>query len=443
MANQIVCLGFQARSLVIGAPVRNEAAMTQYQSPLLRLLDERGYIHQLTDAGALDALAQSQVVPGYIGFDATAPSLHVGSLVQIMMLRRLQQAGHKPIVVMGGGTTKVGDPSGKDESRKMLTAEGIQANIASIRTVFERLLVFGDGPTDAVMVDNDEWLSQLGYVELLRDVGPHFTINRMLTFDSVKLRLDREQPLTFLEFNYMILQAYDFRELAARVGCRLQMGGSDQWGNIVNGIELTRRMDGTEVYGLTTPLLTTADGAKMGKTAAGAVWLNNGQKDEGCLPAYDFWQYWRNADDRDVGRFLRLFTDLPLDEITRLETLEGSEINAAKVVLANAVTTLVRGAEAANTAEATAAATFAGGGMGESLPVLDCSDADIGLIDALIGLNFAASRGDAKRLISGGGARVDGAAVADEGYRIALGGAEVRVSAGKKKHGIVRRTTSG
>ena len=417
--------------------------MTQYQSPLLRLLDERGYIHQLTDAAALDAMAQREVVPGYIGFDATAPSLHVGSLVQIMMLRRLQQAGHKPIVVMGGGTTKVGDPSGKDESRKMLTAEGIQANIASIRKVFERLLVFGDGATDAVMVDNDAWLSQLGYVELLRDVGPHFTINRMLTFDSVKLRLDREQPLTFLEFNYMILQAYDFRELAARVGCRLQMGGSDQWGNIVNGIELTRRMDGTEVYGLTTPLLTTADGAKMGKTAAGAVWLNDGQKDEGCLPAYDFWQYWRNADDRDVGRFLRLFTDLPLDEITRLETLEGSEINAAKVVLANAVTTLVRGAEAANTAEATAAATFAGGGMGESLPVLDCSDADIGLIDALFGLKFAASRGDAKRLISGGGARVDGATVADESYRIALGGAEVRVSAGKKKHGIVRRTTSG
>ena len=407
--------------------------MTQYQSPLLRLLDERGYVHQLTDGAALDALALKQVVPGYIGFDATAPSLHVGSLVQIMMLRRLQQAGHKPIVVMGGGTTKVGDPSGKDESRKMLTAEGIQANIASIRTVFERLLVFGDGPTDAVMVDNDEWLSKLGYVELLRDVGPHFTINRMLTFDSVKLRLEREQPLTFLEFNYMILQAYDFRELAARVGCRLQMGGSDQWGNIVNGIELTRRMDGTEVYGLTTPLLTTADGAKMGKTAAGAVWLNEDQ-----LPAYDFWQYWRNSDDRDVGRFLRLFTDLPLDEIARLEALEGSEINAAKVALANAVTTLVRSGDAAKAAEATASATFAGGGMGESLPVLDCAETEIGLIDALVGLKFAASRGDAKRLISGGGARVDGESVADEGYRIALGGTEVRISAGKKKHGIVR-----
>ena len=408
-----------------------------YRSTLLTLLDERGYIHQLTDAGALDALAQRGVVPGYIGFDATAPSLHVGSLVQIMMLRRLQQAGHKPIVVMGGGTTKVGDPSGKDESRKMLTAEGIQANIASIRTVFERLLTFGDGPTDAVMVDNDEWLSQLGYVELLREVGPHFTINRMLGFDSVKLRLEREQPLTFLEFNYMILQAYDFRELALRHQCRLQMGGSDQWGNIVNGIELTRRMNGIELYGLTTPLLTTADGAKMGKTAAGAVWLNEDQ-----LPAYDFWQYWRNADDRDVGRFLRLFTDLPLDEIAQLEALEGSGINAAKVALANAVTTLVRGAEAANTAEATAAATFAGGGMGASLPVLDCTDSEIGLIDALIGLTFAASRGDAKRLVSGGGARVDGAAVSDESFRITLGPADVRVSAGKKKHGIVRGATA-
>ena len=434
MADQIVSLGFQARVPVIGAPVRNEAAMTQYQSPLLRLLDERGYIHQLTDADALDALALQQVVPGYIGFDATAPSLHVGSLVQIMLLRRLQQTGHKPIVVMGGGTTKVGDPSGKDESRKMLTAEGIQANIASIRKVFERLLTFGDGPTDAVMVDNDAWLSRLGYVELLRDVGPHFTINRMLGFDSVKLRLDREQPLTFLEFNYMILQAYDFRELALRHDCRLQMGGSDQWGNIVNGIELTRRMNGIELYGLTTPLLTTADGGKMGKTAAGAVWLNADQ-----LPAYDFWQYWRNADDRDVGRFLRLFTDLPLDEIARLETLEGSEINEAKVALANAVTTLVRGTGAAAAAEATAAVTFAGGGMGESLPVFDCADAEIGLIDALVGLNFATSRGEAKRLISGGGARIDGASVTDDAYRIALHTGEVRVSAGKKKHGIVRR----
>ncbi|MDE2596844.1 MAG: tyrosine--tRNA ligase, partial [Sphingomonadales bacterium] len=378
-----------------------------YNSTLLRLLNERGYIHQLTDAAGLDKLAASQVVPGYIGFDATAPSLHVGSLVQIMMLRRLQQAGHKPIVVMGGGTTKVGDPSGKDESRKMLTEAGIKANIASIRTIFERLLTFGDGPTDAVMVDNDEWLSQLGYVELLRTVGPHFTINRMLTFDSVKLRLEREQPLTFLEFNYMILQAYDFRELALRHGCRLQMGGSDQWGNIVNGIELTRRMEGRELFGLTTPLLTTADGAKMGKTAAGAVWLN-----EDALPAYDFWQYWRNADDRDVGRFLRLFTDLPLDEVARLEALEGSEINAAKVVLANEVTKLCRGDEAARASEATAAATFAGGGVGSDLPVLALPAEGIALVDALVGIGFAASKGEAKRLIAGGGARVNGESVA-------------------------------
>jgi tyrosyl-tRNA synthetase len=407
--------------------------MTQYQSTLLRLLDERGYIHQLTDGAALDALANKQVVPGYIGFDATAPSLHVGSLVQIMMLRCLQQAGHKPIVLMGGGTTKVGDPSGKDESRKMLSADDIKANIASIRTVFEKLLTFGDGPTDAVMVDNDDWLSKLGYVELLRTVGPHFTINRMMTFDSVKLRLEREQPLTFLEFNYMILQAYDFRELSQKVGCRLQMGGSDQWGNIVNGIELSRRMDGTEVYGLTTPLLTTADGAKMGKTAAGAEWLN-----DDALPAYDFWQYWRNVDDRDVGRFLRLFTDLPLDEIARLESLGGSEINAAKVALANAVTTLVRSADAAKAAEATASATFEGGGLGADLPTLGCPGGTISLIDALVGLSFAASRGEAKRLIAGGGARVDGESISDESATINLDGQERRISAGKKKHGILK-----
>jgi len=406
--------------------------MTSYNSTLLRLLDERGYIHQLTDPAGLDELAGKQVIPGYIGFDATAPSLHVGSLVQIMMLRRLQQAGHKPIVVMGGGTTKVGDPSGKDESRKMLTEEGIKANIASIRTVFERLLVFGDGPSDAIMVDNDAWLSELGYVELLRTVGPHFTINRMLTFDSVKLRLEREQPLTFLEFNYMILQAYDFRELALRHDCRLQMGGSDQWGNIINGIELTRRMEGRELFGLTTPLLTTADGAKMGKTAAGAVWLNEEQ-----LPAYDFWQYWRNSDDRDVGRFLRLFTDLPLDEIARLEAREGSEINAAKIVLANEVTKLCRGEDAARTAEATAQATFAGGGIGEDLPVLALPGTGIGIIDALVGIGFAASRGDAKRLIAGGGARIDGNVITEEGYQLP-GGDELRISAGKKKHGILR-----
>ena len=407
--------------------------MTQYTSSLLRLLDERGYIHQLTDAEGLDALAARQIVPGYIGFDATAPSLHIGSLVQIMMLRRLQQTGHKPVVLMGGGTTRIGDPTGRDESRKMLSDQTIEDNIASIRQVFARLLTFGDGPTDAVMVNNHDWLGKLGYIELLQEVGTHFTVNRMLTFDSVKLRLDREQPMTFLEFNYMILQGYDFRHLALHDGVRLQMGGSDQWGNIVNGIELARRKDGNEVFGLTTPLLTTADGAKMGKTAAGAVWLN-----EDALPAWDFWQYWRNVDDRDVGRFLRLFTDMPLDEIARLESLDGSEINEAKVVLANEVTKLVRGADAAAAAEATSAATFAGGGVGQDLPSLDVADSSISLVDALIGLGFAASRGEAKRLIAGGGARVEGQAVTDEAHVIALGGAEIRVSSGKKKHGVLR-----
>ncbi len=403
-----------------------------YTSSLLRLLDERGYIHQLTDAEGLDKLANAQVVPGYIGFDATAPSLHVGSLVQIMLLRRLQQAGHKPVVLMGGGTTRIGDPTGRDESRKMLSDATIDANIASIRTVFERYLTFGDGPTDAVMVNNHDWLGQLGYIELLQEVGTHFTVNRMLTFDSVKLRLDREQPMTFLEFNYMILQGYDFRHLEKHMGVRLQMGGSDQWGNIVNGIELARRMDGVEVFGVTTPLLTTADGAKMGKTAAGAVWLN-----EDALPSYDFWQYWRNADDRDVGKFLRLFTDLPLDEIARLEALEGSEINQAKVILANEITRLCRGEEAAKAAESTAAATFAGGGLGENLPVLTLPPEGISVVEALVAIGFAASKGEAKRLIAGGGARLDGNAVTNEALHIA-GGIEQRLSSGKKKHGILR-----
>ena len=405
--------------------------MTDYKSDLLRLLDERGYIHQMTDATGLDALATKQVVPGYIGFDATAPSLHIGSMVQIMMLRRLQQAGHKPIVLMGGGTTKVGDPSGKDESRRLLDDATIGANIASIRRVFERFLTFGDGPTDAVMVNNADWLDALEYIPFLRDVGRHFTINRMLAFDSVKLRLDREQPLTFLEFNYMILQAYDFLELSRRAACRLQMGGSDQWGNIVNGIELSRRVDGTEVFGLTTPLITNADGSKMGKTAAGAVWLN-----DDALPAYDYWQYWRNVDDRDVGRFLRLFTDLPLDEIVRLESLGGAEINQAKIVLANAATALCRGPGAAEAAAETARKTFEEGSAGADLPTLAVS-VSIGLVDALTGLGFCASKGEARRLIAGGGARVDGEKVADESFTIAIAGNPVRVSAGKKHHGLL------
>lgn len=409
--------------------------MSTYQSDLLRLLDERGYIHQITDAEGLDKLAKGQIIPGYIGFDPTAPSLHIGSLVQIMMLRRLQQAGHKPIVVMGGGTGKIGDPSGRDESRRMMTDEIIADNVAGIRKVFERLLTFGDGPTDAVMVNNDEWLSQLGYIELLRKVGPHFTVNRMLTFDSVKLRLDREQPLTFLEFNYMILQAYDYRELAQRYDCRLQMGGSDQWGNIVNGMELARRMDGADLFGLTTPLLTTADGAKMGKTAAGAVWLNEEQ-----LPNYDFWQYWRNVDDRDVGRFLRLFTDLPLDEISRLEGLEGADINQAKIVLANEVTSLVRGAEAAALAERTASETFASGGAGSDLPTLAVGADGMRIGAVLTELGFTASNGEAKRKLAEGAVKLDGEVISDPGYLIQLDdGAEAKLSLGKKKHAVIRR----
>ncbi len=406
---------------------------TTYTSSLLRLLEERGHIHQLTDAVALDALACKETITAYVGFDPTAPSLHVGNLASIMLLRRIQQAGHRPIVIMGGGTAKVGDPSGKDDVRKMLTDSQLKSNIASIKGSFEKILDFGDGPTGALLIDNDDWLSKLGYIEMLRDVGPHFTINRMLTFDSVRLRLDREQPLTFLEFNYMILQAYDFLKLSRDYGCRLQLGGSDQWGNIVNGIDLARRIDGAELFGVTGPLVTTADGKKMGKSVSGAVWLN-----EDALPGYDFWQYWRNVDDRDVGRFLRLFTDLPLDEIARLEALGGNEINAAKIALANAVTALCRGEDAARTAEATASATFGAGGLGADLPVLVTSESEISIIDALVGLGFAASRGEAKRLIAGGGARVDGEAVSSESQLIALGGADVRVSSGKKKHGIVR-----
>ena len=407
--------------------------MPAYRSELLNVLDQRHYTHQITDAERLDFLASEQIVPGYVGFDPTAPSLHVGSLVQIMLLRRLQQTGHKPIVVMGGGTGKIGDPSGRDESRQLMTEEVIAANIASIRKVFERILTFGDGPTDAVMVNNDEWLSGLGYLDLLRDVGPHFTVNRMLTFDSVKTRLDREQPLTFLEFNYMILQAYDFRELAERYGCRLQMGGSDQWGNIVNGIELTRRTGGEELYGFTTPLLTTADGKKMGKTASGAVWLN-----EDMLPAYDFWQFWRNTDDRDVGRFLRLFTDIPLDEIERLERLQGSEINDAKVALANAVTAMVRGEEAATKAEATARETFAGG-AGEDLPTLAVAEG-MSLPAALSAIGFTASNKEAKRKIAEGAVRLDDEVLSDPGMVLTVEeGQQRRLSLGRKKHGILTR----
>jgi len=401
--------------------------MTAYKSDLLKLLDERGYVHQVTDAAALDSLAAKGPVTGYIGFDATAPSLHVGNLVSIMLLRRMQQAGHRPIVLMGGGTTKIGDPSGKDQSRQLLGEETIASNIASIRKNFERFLDFGDGPTGAVMLNNADWLDGLEYLPFLRDVGPHFTINRMLTFDSVRLRLDREQPLTFLEFNYMILQAYDFRELARREQCRLQLGGSDQWGNIVNGIELTRRMDGTEVFGLTTPLITTSDGAKMGKTAQGAVWLSGD-----LLSPYDYWQFWRNSADADVGKFLRLFTDIPLDEIERLESLPGAEINQAKIALANAATAMLHGEEAARAAEETARATFQDGGAGEDLPTLSVGEG-MAITHALTALGFTPSNKEAKRKIAEGAVRLNDQPVSDPGLMVTAG----KLSLGKKRHGLL------
>ncbi|HET6535621.1 MAG TPA: tyrosine--tRNA ligase [Sphingomicrobium sp.] len=405
--------------------------MTSYRSTLMRLLDERGYIHQVTEPAAFDALAEKEIVSAYVGFDATAPSLHVGNLVSIMLLRRLQQAGHRPIVLMGGGTTKVGDPSGKDEGRKLLTNETIDANIASIRRVFERFLTFGDGPADAIMVNNADWLDTLSYIPFLRDVGRHFTINRMLTFDSVKLRLDREQPLTFLEFNYMILQAYDFLELSRRDGCRAQFGGSDQWGNIVNGIELGRRIDGAELFGVTTPLITTADGAKMGKTAQGAVWLS----DE-LLSPYDYWQFWRNTQDADVGKFLRLFTDLPLDQIAQLESLIGSEINEAKIVLATDATAMLHGSEAAEAAATTARETFQGGGAGEDLPTLHIGDG-MNVAHALTALGFTRSNKEAKRKITEGAVRLDDVTVNDPGLLLTPADEPLKLSLGKKRHGLL------
>ena len=405
--------------------------MSSYRSSLMRLLDERGYIHQVTEPEALDALAERQVVPGYIGFDATASSLHVGNLVSIMLLRRLQQAGHKPIVVMGGGTTKVGDPSGKDESRKLLTNEQIASNIASIRRCFERFLTFGNGPSDAILVNNADWLDRLEYIPFLREVGRHFTINRMLTFDSVRLRLDREQPLTFLEFNYMILQAYDFVELSRRVGCRLQLGGSDQWGNIVNGIELARRIEGTELYGVTTPLITTADGAKMGKTANGAVWLN-----PDLLSPYAYWQFWRNTSDADVGHFLKIFTDLPLEDIGKLEMLEGADVNQAKIVLATEATALLHGRDAAEAAARTAAETFGAGGLGEDLPTLSLGEG-MNIAHALTALGFTPSNKEAKRKIAEGAVRLDDVAVSDPGLVLSAGEQPVKLSLGKKRHALL------
>jgi tyrosyl-tRNA synthetase len=415
--------------------------MTAPRSDFLRTLQDRGFIHQCTDLAALDARALEGRLAAYIGFDATADSLHVGSLVQIMMLRWLQKTGHRPIALMGGGTSKVGDPSGKDESRQLLTNAQIDANIAGIRTAFDNLLRFGDGPDDAVMMNNADWLDGLRYIAFLRDVGPHFTINRMLTFDSVKLRLEREQPLTFLEFNYMILQAYDFLELSRRMDCCLQMGGSDQWGNIVNGVELARRIDQRPLYGLTTPLITTASGAKMGKTAAGAVWLS-----EKRLSHYDYWQFWRNTEDGDVGRFLRLFTDLPLDEVARLEALEGAEINEAKKVLAFEATRLCRGEAAAVEAAETARQTFEQGVSAAGLPTIEVSRSELGggvpAFELLRRAGLAKSNGEARRLIKGGGARINDVAIDDELRSVGLDDLDaegcIKLSAGRKRHALVK-----
>ena len=411
-----------------------------YTSDFLKTLDERGFIAQCTDGEALDAAAQDGIITGYIGYDCTAPSLHVGNLISILMLRRLQQAGHRPIVLIGGGTTKVGDPSGKDESRQMLTQEKIEENKKTIKATFERFLTFGDGPSDAFMVDNDDWLSQLNYIDFLRDYGRHFSVNRMMSFESVKLRLEREQPLSFLEFNYMILQAYDFLELNRRYDCTLQMGGSDQWGNIVNGIELTRRTDQNTVFGLTTNLLTTSSGAKMGKTAQGAVWLN-----DDMLPVYDYWQFWRNTEDADVGRFLRLFTELPLDEIARLENLDGAELNEAKKILATEATAMCHGRAAAEKAEATALETFEGGGTSADLPSVDVDASQLaeglGVLQAFVMADLAKSNGEARRLVQGGGAKVNDAPQNDHAAVLTqadiVDGA-IKLSFGKKRHVLLK-----
>jgi tyrosyl-tRNA synthetase len=412
--------------------------MTELKSDFLRVLTERGYIHQQTDAAGLDQRAASGIVTAYIGFDATADSLHVGSLVQIMLLRHLQQTGHRPIVLMGGGTTKVGDPSGRDETRQLLTDEQINANIAGIREIFGHFLRFDDSPTGAVMANNDDWLSDLKYIPFLRDIGRHFSINRMLTMDSVKLRLEREQPLSFLEFNYMILQGYDFVELNKRYGCTLQMGGSDQWGNILQGVELGRRVRETELFGLTSPLITTSSGAKMGKTASGAVWLSARR-----LSAYDYWQYWRNTEDGDVGRFLRMFTDLPLAEIHRLEQLQGAEINDAKITLATAATTLCHGAAAARDAGETAAKAFSGTAA-EGLPTMIlAAGAQLLVLDAVVALGMAASKGEARRLIDQGGVKLNDRPVTAATATVSAADMDergmARLGVGKKRHGLIRR----
>lgn len=411
--------------------------MSAYKSDFLRVLDDRGFIHQGTNLEELDKRASKERIAGYIGFDATAKSLHAGSLIQIMMLYWLQQTGHQPIVLMGGGTTKVGDPSGKDSQRQLLSDDDIAANIASIKGVFSQYLTFGDN--DALMLNNDEWLSKLGYVEFLRDCGTAFTINRMLTFDSVKLRLERESPMTFLEFNYMLMQAYDFLELHRRHNCILQMGGSDQWGNIVNGVELVRRKDGAEALGLTTPLLTTSSGKKMGKTESGAVWLN-----ADMFTPYDYWQYWRNVEDADVGLMLSRFTTLPMDEVRRLASLGGAEINEAKKILATEATALLHGQEAADAAQTTARTTFEQGGLGGDLPTVTMTAAELAagipLLAPFEAAGLIASKGEGRRHIKAGALKLNDQAVKSEDPISAsdVSDGEVKLSIGKKKHAILK-----
>jgi tyrosyl-tRNA synthetase len=415
--------------------------MSTYKSDFLHVLASRGFIHQVSEPEALDALAKSSQITGYIGFDCTAPSLHIGSLLPIMMLYWMQQTGHRPIALMGGGTTRVGDPSGKDESRKILSDEDIGRNLDGIRAIFAKFLRFGDGPGDAIMANNADWLNSLNYIDFLRDVGRHFSVNRMLSFDSVKMRLERQQELSFLEFNYMILQAYDFVELYRRRGCVLQMGGSDQWGNIVNGIDLGRRMMNAQLFALTSPLITTSSGAKMGKTAAGAVWLN-----PDMLSPYDYWQFWRNTEDGDVARFLKLFTVLPLDEIGRLAALKGQETNEAKKVLATEATALVHGRAAAEEAAETARRTFEDGALAATLPTVEIPRAELegslGILAAFVKAGLVASNGEARRQIKGGGLRVNDAVVTDEAMRItpALLTPEgvIKLSLGKKRHVLLK-----
>ena len=415
--------------------------MPAFKSDFLRIMSERGFIHQTSDDAALDDLFAKEVVTAYIGFDATAKSLHAGSLIQIMMLHWLEKTGHRPIALMGGGTSMIGDPSFKDEARKLLTPADIDANLVGIRRNFAPYLTFGDGPGKALMVNNADWLMSINYVEFLRDVGRHFSVNRMLSFDSVKLRLDREQSLSFLEFNYMILQAYDFVELSKRTGCRLQMGGSDQWGNIVNGIDLGHRMGTPQLFALTTPLLTTSSGAKMGKTASGAVWL-----DPEMLSPYDFWQYWRNTEDADVGRFLKLYTTLPLDEVARLATLDGAEINEAKKVLATEITALLHGRQAAEQAAETARKTFEEGVTADSLPTVEMPraelEAGVGILALFVKAGLAASNGEARRHVQGGAVRLNDQPVSDDRRAVTLQDLSpegvLKLSLGKKKHVLVR-----